>query len=196
MDIPERTTYFLAFNDQYQNISSYGIWAHITYDQLTKEEIDEFGIKLSEFPPMTLNHLRHRIKHIDDKYPWSMSPNILLAILLIALLMGLVVVGYFLFRMYKMRSHLRSLKDFKNVLNGTADVSQLNDLRTQLKRLLSPVDLQKLLPKDEPTTSKTQEEHPPTPPPRPSTSHEIIPLQDLPSSKSVEYAVTNLVTKA
>ena len=114
MDIPERTTYFLTFNEQYQNISSYGIWAHITYDQLTKEEIDEFGIQLSEFPPMTLNHLKHRIKHIDDKYPWSMSPNILLAILLIALLMGLVVVGYFLFRMYKMRSHLRSLKDFKN----------------------------------------------------------------------------------
>ena len=90
------------------------------------------------FPPMTLNHLKHRIKHIDDKYPWSMSPNILLAILLIALLMGLVVVGYFLFRIYKMRSHLRSLKDFKNFLNGTADVSQLNDLRTQIKNLLSP----------------------------------------------------------
>ena len=49
--IPERTTYILAFNDQYQNTSSYGIWAHITYDQLTKEEIAEFGIKLSEFHP-------------------------------------------------------------------------------------------------------------------------------------------------
>ena len=120
------------------------------------------------FPPMTLNHLRHRIKHIDDKYPWSMSPNILLAILLIALLMVLVVVGYFLYRMYKMRSHLRSLKDFKNFLNGTADVSQLNDLRTQLKNLLSPVNLQKLLPRGGPaTTPERQEEHSPTPPPRP-----------------------------
>ena len=186
----------MTFNDQYQNISSYGIWAHITYDQLTKEEIDEFDIKLSEFPPMTLNHLRHRIKHIDDKYPWSMSPNILLAILLIALLMGLIVVGYFLYRMYKVRSHLRSLKDFKNFLNGTADVSQLNDLRTQLKSLLSPVDLQKLLPRGGPaTTPKTQEKHPPTPPPRPSTSHDVIPLQDMPSSKSVEYAVDKLGDK-
>ena len=110
--IPERTTYFLAFNDQYQNISSYGIWVHITYDQLTKEEIDEFGIKLSEFPTMSLNHLRHRIKHIDDKYPWSMSPSILLAMLLIALFLGLIVAGYFLYRIYKMRSHLRSLKYF------------------------------------------------------------------------------------
>ena len=92
--------------------------------------------------------------------------------------------------MYKVRSHLRSLKDFKNFLNGTADVSQLNDLGIQLKRLLSPFDLQKLLPKDGSTTTpKTQEEHPPTPPPRPSSSHYVISLQDLPSSKSVEYAV-------
>ena len=125
-----------------------------------------------------------------------MSPNILLAILLMALLMGLVVVGYFLFRMYKMRSHLRSLKDFKNFLNGTADVSQLNDLRTQIKNLFSPVDLQQLLPRGGTTTApERQEDHPPTPPSRPSTSQVVIPLQDLPSSKLVEYAVDKLGDK-
>ena len=69
MDIPERTNFFLKFNDKYQDISSYGIWAHVQYDKLTKEEIEEFGIKLSEFPPMTLNHLKERIKYIDDKIP-------------------------------------------------------------------------------------------------------------------------------
>ena len=115
MDIPERTTFYLTFNDQYQNISSYGIWAHIAYDQLTQEEIDGLGIKLSEFPPMTLNHLRYKIKHVDDKYPWSMSPNILLVILLISLLKGLVMVGYFLYRIYKMSLHLRSLKKIKKI---------------------------------------------------------------------------------
>ena len=111
--------------------------------------------------------------------------------------MGLVVVGYFLYRVYKMRSHLRSLKDFKNFLNGTADVSQLDDLRTQLKNLLSPVNLQKQLPRGGPTTTpERQEEHSPTPPPRPSTSHhDVIPLQDLPSNKSVEYAVDKLGDK-
>ena len=51
MDIPERTTFLLTFNDQYQNISLYGIWVHITYDKLTLEEIDEFGIKLSSHDP-------------------------------------------------------------------------------------------------------------------------------------------------
>ena len=40
MDIPERTNLFLKFTDKYQNIDSYGIWVHVKYDKLTKEEID------------------------------------------------------------------------------------------------------------------------------------------------------------
>ena len=62
--------------------------------------------------------------------------------------------------------------------------------------MLSPVDLQQLLPRGGTTTTpERQEEHPPTPPPRPSTSHDVIPLHDLPSSKSVEYAVDKLGDK-
>ena len=49
MDIPERTTFFLTCNDQYQNISSYGIWADITYDQLTQKEIDELESNYQNF---------------------------------------------------------------------------------------------------------------------------------------------------
>ena len=89
---------------------------------------------------MTLNHLKERIKHIDDKYPWSMHPNILLVILLVSLVLGLMTVGYFLLRLYRMRSHLRSLKDLKNFFNGTADSAQLSELRAQLKTLIYPVD--------------------------------------------------------
>ena len=142
---------------------------------------------------MTLDHLRYRIKHVNDKYPWSMSPNILLMILLVSLFMGLIMVGYFLYRIYKMRSHLRSLKDLKNFFNGTADNTQLNELRTQLKNLPSPVELQRLVPRSPPITpTRLQNEQPPTPPARPSTSHENVPLQELPSSKSLEYAVHKL----
>ena len=86
---------------------------------------------------MTLNHLKHRIKHLDDKYPWSMHPNILLVMLLVSLVLRIVTVGYFLFRLYRMRSHLMSLKDLKNFFNGTADSAQLSELRVQLKTHLS-----------------------------------------------------------
>ena len=49
MDIPERKSFLSKFNDKYQKINTYGIWAHIKVEKLTPEEIDEFGIKLSEF---------------------------------------------------------------------------------------------------------------------------------------------------
>ena len=204
MDIPERTTFFLKFNDKYQNIASYGIWSHITYEKLTPEEIEELGIKLSEFPPMTLNHLKHRMKHLDDKYPWSMHPNILLGMLLVSLVLGMVTVGYFLFRLYRVRSHLKSLKDLKNFFNGTADSAQLSELRAQLKTLIYPVDTQRLLPKPGPSTAKdtlttpkkSTTDRPPTPPVRPAhTKVEMIPLEELPSNKSLEYAVKKLETK-
>ena len=196
MDIPERTNFFLTFNEKYQKIETYGIWSHIKHETLTQEEIDELGIKLSEFPPMTLNHLKHRIQHLDDTYPWSMHPNILLAILLGSLVLGMVTVGYFLLKIYRMRSHLRSLKDLKNFFRGTADSTQLNELRAQLKTLIYPVDTHKLIPTPGPSTAmpkKSTTDRPPTPPQRPAhTKEELIPLEELPSSKSVDYAVKKL----
>ena len=84
------------------------------------------------------------MKHLDDKYPWSMHPNILLVMLLVSLVLGMVTVGYFLFRLYRMRSHLKSLKDLKNFFNGTAYSAQLSELRAQLKTLIYPVDTQRL----------------------------------------------------
>ena len=153
---------------------------------------------------MTLNHLKHRIKHLDDKYPWSMHPNILSVMLLVSLVLGMVTVGYFLFRLYRMRSHPKSLKDLKNFFNGTADSSQLSELRAQLKTLIYPVDTQSLLPKPGPSTAmdtsttpkRTTTDKPPTPPVRPAhTKVEMIPLEDIPSSKSLEYAVKKLGDK-
>ena len=153
---------------------------------------------------MTLNHLKHKIEHIDDKYPWSMHPNILLAILLISLVLGLVTLGYFFFKLYRMRSHLKSLKDLKNFFNGTADNTQLNELRAQLKTLIYLVDTQRLLPKPGPSTDKdtstkpmrSTADKPPTPPIRPAhTKVETIPMEELPSGKPLEYAVKKLGDK-
>ena len=122
--------------------------------------------------------------------------NILLAILLGSLVLGMVTVGYFLLKLYRMRSHLRSLKDLKNFFRGTADSAQLNELRAQLKTLIYPVDTHKLIPTPGPSTAmpkKSTADRPPTPPQRPAhTKEELIPLEELPSSKSVDYAVKKL----
>ena len=109
IDTPERSAFFLSFNDKYQNISSYGIWYKLPKIELTQEEINTFGIHLSEFPPMILNHLNERIKSIDNKYPWSMPPNILLALQIITVIIWLVIIGFVLWKLYGMRSYFKDL---------------------------------------------------------------------------------------
>ena len=88
---------------------------------------------------MTLDHLRYRIKHINDKYSWEYEYQYTTYDTINITFYGF---GNGWYRIYKMRSHLRSLKDLKKFFNGTADNTQLNELRTQLKNLLSPVELQ------------------------------------------------------
>ena len=52
------------------------------------------------------------------------------------------------------------------------------------------------MPRSSPITpTRLQKKQPPTPPAKPSTSHENIPLQEMPSSKSLEYAVNKLGDK-
>ena len=56
-DISSRHDFFVGFNVIYQNIMCYGIWNELKLETLTPEQKDFLGVKLSEFPPMTLNHL-------------------------------------------------------------------------------------------------------------------------------------------
>ena len=52
----------------------YGIWNELKFEMLTPEQKDLLGVKFSEFPPMTLNHLGKRIKKIGTIYPWNIPP--------------------------------------------------------------------------------------------------------------------------
>ena len=78
------------------------------------------------------------------------------------------------------------------------------NLRAQLKTPIYPVDTHRLLQKPGPSTAKdtattpkkSSTDRPPTPPARPAhTTVEMIPLEDLPSNKSLDYAVKKLETK-
>ena len=55
--ISSRHNFFFYFNVIYQNITRYGIWNELKLETLTQEQKNLLGVKLSEFPLMTLNHL-------------------------------------------------------------------------------------------------------------------------------------------
>ena len=74
IDTSLRCNFFVGFNVIYQNIIWYGIWNELKLETLTPEQKYLLGIKLSEFPLMTLNYLGKRNKEIGTSYPWSIPP--------------------------------------------------------------------------------------------------------------------------
>ena len=92
MDTSVRQDFFISFNDKYENMSKYGIWHELEVEKLTPEEMETLPIRLSEFPPMVLNHLKKRIKPIDPKNPWSIHPNLVLFLLIGTFIFWVIIV--------------------------------------------------------------------------------------------------------
>ena len=79
-DTSSRHDFFVSFNVIYPNIMWYGIWSELKLETLTSEQKDLLGVKLSELPLMTLEHLGKRIKKIGTSYPWSIPPMVYLSV--------------------------------------------------------------------------------------------------------------------
>ena len=60
-------------------MTQYKIWNEWKSETLTPNQKDLSGVKLSEFPPMTIDHLGKRIKKIGTGYSWSIPSNALFA---------------------------------------------------------------------------------------------------------------------
>ena len=69
-----RHKFFVGFNIIYQKMMQYGIWNGLKFETLSPDQRDLLGVKLLEFPPMTLDHLGKRLKKIRTSYAWSLPP--------------------------------------------------------------------------------------------------------------------------
>ena len=56
IDTSSRHNFFVGFNDIYQNMTQYGICNKLKLETLTPDQKGLLGVKLSEFPPMMLDH--------------------------------------------------------------------------------------------------------------------------------------------
>ena len=68
IDTSSHCYFFVAFNSQYQNMTTYGIWFESQLKPPTQQEKTPLGIKLSKFPFLTLNPLKQCIKCTGTKY--------------------------------------------------------------------------------------------------------------------------------
>ena len=191
-DAPGRVEYFQSFNYEYQNMSNYGIFQELNSITLTKEEKETLGIRLSKLPPFKLEHLAEKIKLIDEKYPWSIPPNYLLAILIVMFLIWIVAIVYIVCRLYMMRTRGGLMGGVYKFLKGETMGPEINGLRDQLMHLLLPRILDNLPMQGRRLPSTPGGSRTPTTLPR-SSLHSLPSLQKTrPSQESIELALHDL----
>ena len=86
--------------------------------QLTPKELKILPDQLTALQPLTLNHLKEQMKPLSLKYPLSVHPNMVLIILMVSLLLILTSLGFIVWQIYKVRSHVRGFKPMAKLLLG------------------------------------------------------------------------------
>ena len=78
-----RSQFFLDYNFQYTNVSNYVIWYKTDFATLNKEEIASLKAKIMKLPTMPMDIFDKTLETIDENYPFSLSPKLILALLIL-----------------------------------------------------------------------------------------------------------------
>ena len=83
--------FFLDYNFNYTNMSNFLIWHKTDFATLTSDEIKTLKAKLLKLPTMLMDIFKKVLGNIDEKYPYSMSPKLILALLVLTGLCTIVI---------------------------------------------------------------------------------------------------------
>ena len=93
-----RSQFFLEYNLNYTNISNFTVWYKTNFVNLTKEEIDTLKAKMLKLPTMSMDIFDKTLETIDEHYPFTLSPKLILALLIITGIcfnaFGILFIGY------------------------------------------------------------------------------------------------------
>ena len=115
-----RSQFFLEYNFQYTNVSNFVVWYNTNFATLNKEEIVTLKAKIMKLPTMPMDIFDRTLETIDENYPFTLSPKLILALLILA---GVcfIVIGI-LFIWYKRKTTL-----------ATSSIGHLHNLIPSLK---------------------------------------------------------------
>ena len=77
-----RSQFFLDYNFQYTNVSNFVVWYKTNFANLTKEEITSIKAKIMKLPSMPMDIFDKTLETINENYPFSLSPKLILALLI------------------------------------------------------------------------------------------------------------------
>ena len=83
--------FFLDYNFNYTNVSNFLIWHKTNFATLTTDEIKTLKAKMLELPTKSMDIFKKVLGNIDENYPFSMSPKLILALLVLTGLCTIVI---------------------------------------------------------------------------------------------------------
>ena len=90
--------FFLDYNFNYTNISNYLIWHKTNFATLTTNEIKTLKAKMLKLPTMSMDIFKKVLGNIDENYPFSMSPKLILSLLVLTgvctIIIGILFIWY------------------------------------------------------------------------------------------------------
>ena len=99
-------TVFLDYNFNYTNVSKFLIWHKTDFATLTPNEINSLKAKMLKLPTMPMGIFKKVLGNIDENYPFSLPPKLILA-LLVAIGLCTVIIGI-LFIWYRRKTSFTS----------------------------------------------------------------------------------------
>ena len=115
-----RSQFFLDYNFQHTNVSKFVAWYKTNFSTLTKEEITSLKAKIMKLPSMPMDIFDRNLEMIDENYPFSLAPKLILALLIVT---GVCfVIFMILFIWYKRKTTL-----------ATSSIGHLHNLIPSLK---------------------------------------------------------------
>ena len=91
-----QSQFFLDYNFNYTNMSNFLIWHKTNFATLTTDEIKTLKAKMLKLPTMLMDIFKKVLGNIDKNYPFSMSPKLILALLVLTGLCIIVVGNLFI----------------------------------------------------------------------------------------------------
>ena len=109
-----RSQFFLNYNFNYTNASKFIIWHKTDFATLTPDEIRTLKAKMLKLPTMPMDIFKKTLKNIDENYPFSLLPILILSVLITVGVGTLIICILFIW--YKRKtSHTTSIVN--NLLN-------------------------------------------------------------------------------
>ena len=101
-----RSQFFLEYNFNYNNVSNFLVWYKSDFAKLMNKEIETLKAKMLKLPTMSMELFDNVLENIDEDYPFSLSPKLILA-LLISVGICVIAIGI-IFIWYKRKTSLTS----------------------------------------------------------------------------------------